>query len=268
MYTHLVLTREFGPDQVALAAYNQRPLGMREVPLAAITGTVGRPGLLNSRRMAAWRRTPRYQRIVRAALDGRHLPPVSLALLGGHYYIADGHHRLAVARQLGALEADAEVTEYLPASSSPAADWHRARAAFERDTGLVGLHLRQLDGYERLRRQIAEHGWYLGEREAAPRSFPAAAAAWERAVYWPVLGILSARGVPARQPALTPAELYLAVCDHKWYRSERLARDIGFAAAVADYAGGRHLPWQRRLRDWLALGRRALAAPHLLLVVG
>jgi len=45
-------------------------------------------------------------------------------------------------------------------------------------------------------------------------------------------------------------ELYLAVCDHKWYRSERLARDIGFPAAVDDVARGRHLSWPQRLRGW------------------
>ena len=85
------------------------------------------------------------------------MPPVNLALLDGHYYIVDGHHRLAAARQLGALEADAEVTEYLPAAASPAAAWHRARAAFERETGLAGLHTREAAGYARLRAQVAEH---------------------------------------------------------------------------------------------------------------
>ena len=268
MTTHLILTREFGPDQTALDAYNRRPLGPREVPLAAITVTVGRPDLCNPRRMALWRRKHRYRRTLAAAEEGRPLPPVSLALLGGNYYIVDGHHRLAAMRQTGALEADAEVIEFLPTPASPAAAWHRARADFERDTGLIGLHLRQVEGYEWLRRQIAEHGWYLGERGGAPRSFAAAALAWERAVYWPVLGILSAHGVPDRLPALTPTELYLAVCDHKWYRSERLAHDIGFAAAVADYARGRHLPWPERLGLWLAAGRRALALPRLLLAIG
>jgi hypothetical protein len=160
---------------------------------------------------------------------------------------------------LGVLEADAEVVEFLPAAA-PAAAWHRARAEFERDTGLVGLHPRQLAGYEVLRRQIAELGWYLGEQGAAPCSFAAAATAWQRGVYWPVLACLTARGVPGRCPDLTASELYLAVCDHKWYRSEWLARDIGFAAAVADYDRGRHLPWPRRLRGWLASGRAILAA--------
>ena len=111
--------------------------------------------------------------------------------------------------------------------------------------------MRTPEGYTRLRQQIAEHGWYMGERGTPPSSF-AAAAAWSREVYWPVLAELTVRGALERARTLTPPELYLTVCDHKLYRSERLARDIGFAAAVADVARGRHLPWPQRLRGWLA----------------
>jgi hypothetical protein len=248
MPTHLTLTRVFGPDQDALGAYNHRSLGFREVSLAAIVGTVGRPGLRQPRRLAALRRTDRYQRILAALAAGQRLPSVRLALLGGHFYIEDGHHRLAAARQLGAIEADAEVTEYLPDVESPAAAWHRAFAGFEREAGPLGLHVRAPEGYARLRQQIAEHGWYMGERGTPPSSFAAAAAAWLREIYWPVLADLAMRGALDRARGLTVPELYLAVCDHKWYRSERLARDIGFATAVDDVARGRHLPWAQRLR--------------------
>lgn len=253
MPARLILTRVFSRDQIELGAYNQRFLGLREVPIAAITGTVGRPALCDPRRMAAWRKSGRYRRIAEVMADGRALPPVALDLLDGHYYIRDGHHRVAIARELGALEVDAEVTEYLPAAVAPAT-WHRARAAFERDTGLTGLHPRRLDGYEWLRRQIAEHGWYLGERCGSPRSFAAAAADWERAIYQPVVASLLRHGVPGRVPDLTLTELYLAVCDHKWYRGERLDRDIGFAAAVAEYARRQRHPRLLRLGEWLARG--------------
>lgn len=259
MPARLVLTHEFMHDQAALGAYNQRRLGWREVPIAAITGTVGRPALRNARRAAAWHKTARYQRLLALMEHGGALPPVTLALLDGRYYIQDGHHRTAAARELGALAVDAEVTEYLPTVPAPAA-WHRARAAFERDTGLIGLHLRPLEGYERLRRQIAEHAWYLAEREGAPRSFIAAAGAWEHGIYQPVLASLLRYGVPGRVLDLTLTELYLAVCDHKWYRGERLNRDIGFTAAVADYARRQRHPRLARLGDWLMRGGVASAA--------
>lgn len=252
------LTREFGRDQVVLAAYNQRRLGLREVPVAAITGTVGRPDLCDPRREQAWMATSRFARIRRLLASGVGLPPVDLYLLGGHYYIRDGHHRVLAARRLGILDVEAEVTEWLPHPAAPAAAWHQARAAFERDTGLTGLHVRRRDGYALLRRQIAEHAWYLGERGEAPRSSAEAAARWEHDIYRPVLADLDRHGVLDRFPELTAAELYLAVCDHKWYRSERLLRDIGFAAATADFARRQRHPWLSWLADRLETGRLAL----------
>lgn len=252
------LTREFGRDVARFHAYNQRQLGLRAVPVAAITGTVGRPDLCAPSRLRGLLTTPRYQRIAWALAHGVCLPPVDLYLLDGHYYIRDGHHRVIAAHHLGILDVDAEVVECLPQPAAPAATWHRARAAFERETCLTGLHVRRAEGYERLRCQIAEHAWYLGERGQAPHSFAQAAARWEREIYRPVLADLTRRGVLDRTPELTATEVYLAVCDHKWYRSERLERDVGFAAAIADYARLRQHPWLHRLTTWLEIGRRVV----------
>jgi hypothetical protein len=237
------LCRELGPDVQLLNAYNQRRLGLRAVPIAAITGTVGRADLCQPARQAAWAESARYRGLRRALAKGMSLPPVELSLLNGHYYIRDGHHRVIAAAELGILEIDAEVIECLPAPAEPAASWHRARRAFERDTRLSHLHVRRPDGYELLRRQIAEHAWYLGERGKSPAGFAEAAARWEREVYRPVVADLTRRGLLERAPDLTEAELYLAVCDHKWYRSERLSRDVGFAAAVADFVRLRRHRW-------------------------
>ncbi len=252
------LTRTFSRDAALLNAYNQRYLGLRAVPVAAITGTVGRSDLCVPSRMAAFQATHRFQGIIRAMARGDGLPPVDLYLLDGHYYIRDGHHRVVAARELGILDIDARVIECLPSSAVPAAAWHRARAAFERETGLPGLHVRRPDGYDLLRRQIAEHGWYLGERGQAPRSFVEAAARWEREIYHPVVAELDRRGVLTRMPDLTTTELYLAVCDHKWFRSERLERDVGFTAAVASFARMHRHPWLEGLSDWLVRGWAAL----------
>ena len=247
-----ILTRDFGREVALLSAYNQRRLGLRDVPVSAITGTVGRTELCDPARLAAWKTGGRYAAILQALAAGQCLPPVDLYLLDGHYYIRDGHHRVLAAHQVGILDVDAEVTECLPHPATPAAAWHRARATFERDTGLTGFHSRWLDGYEWLRRQIAEHGWYLGERGQAPGSFTETARRWEQEIYAPAVAVLARYRILAAFPDLTTTELYLAVCDHKWYRGERLARDIGFTAAAREVANGRRHPCLARLRHWLA----------------
>jgi hypothetical protein len=254
----LALNRDFARDQAILNANNRRPLGLREAPVAAITGSVGRTHLAAPDRLAAWTETGRYRGIVQALQHGAILPPVTLYLLDGHYYILDGHHRVAASRQLGILDIDADVIEFLPSTDGPAADWHQARSAFERETGLIGLHIRRLDGYELLRRQIAEHAWHLGERGEAPASFGEAAVRWHAEIYIPVVAEMAWRGVLDRFPTLTAAELYLAVCDHKWFRSECLAYDIGFGAAIADLRRPRWLVWLRRAGGRLAEGAAAL----------
>lgn|GEM_PF-962373 len=255
-----VLTRDFSDDVARLRAYNQRRLRLRAVPVSAIRGTVGRGDLLQSSRLREWTHTQRYRNILRAMSAGVSFPPVELYLLDGCYYIRDGHHRVAAACQIGILDLDAEVTECLPTTDSLAAAWHAERTAFERDTGLMDPHVRRSDGYALLRRQIAEHGWYLGERGQPPHSFAEAAARWEREIYRPVLALLDRFGMLTRLADHTPTELYLAVCDHKWYRSERLERDVGFPNAVAGYARLQRPGLLGRLLDCLEVVTASLHA--------
>jgi hypothetical protein len=46
-----------------------------------------------------------------AARDQAILPPVQLLRAGGEYWVVDGHNRVALARQIGQLWIDADVTE-------------------------------------------------------------------------------------------------------------------------------------------------------------
>jgi hypothetical protein len=254
MFRHLVLTRTFGADQFALDAYNQRHLGQREVPLAAIVGTVGRGSMGDTRRTRRWTKSTRYS-LLRTALErGIILPPVDLYLLAGHYYILDGHHRVAIARESGALEIDATVIEFLP-RAEPAAIWHRGRATFERDTGLLGLHIRQQDGYARLRHQIAAHrGKLLAQRDAPP-TFAAAAADWARTIYQPVVTELTRRGVRDRSPELTVTELFLAFYDYAIAHGGLQSCGCDTVAAVAAYARSRRLPWLAHLSNLFTHGK-------------
>jgi ParB-like nuclease domain len=55
----------------------------------------------------------RFQRIVIALRDGKALPPIEVYRHHGHYYVSDGHHRVAAARALGETTIAAHVTEVL-----------------------------------------------------------------------------------------------------------------------------------------------------------
>jgi hypothetical protein len=105
----------------------RRPLGVRTVPLDRIVGTMRHPSQntadflpLPELRGENWR--ARWQRINRANDRLEVLPPIEVFQVGDEYYVADGHNRVAAARQAGALDTDAAVTQLLlPGLEAPGA---------------------------------------------------------------------------------------------------------------------------------------------------
>jgi hypothetical protein len=98
-------------DERTLARRNAGAPGVREIPLAAITGTVepGRAREFDSEFRPSARTRKRWTRVWVAEHTGPGLPPISLVKIGDAYAIRDGHHRVSVARARGAATIDAIV---------------------------------------------------------------------------------------------------------------------------------------------------------------
>ena len=104
----------------------RRTIGLRAVPIDRVVGTMRHP----SQNTADFRPLPRlrgrnwlarWQRINRAMDRLETLPPIELVQVGDDYYVADGHNRVAAARQAGAVEIDADVTQLIvPGVTRPA----------------------------------------------------------------------------------------------------------------------------------------------------
>ena len=101
-----------------LAVYDERARGgasvargVREVPLAAIAGTVepSRASMFDPSFRPAAPARGRWQRLWLAEYRGAVLPPISVVRVGDQYAVRDGHHRVSVARARGALTIDAVV---------------------------------------------------------------------------------------------------------------------------------------------------------------
>jgi ParB-like chromosome segregation protein Spo0J len=96
----------------ALGRTGQRDLGLQNVPLDAIVGTVDRTADFDRRlRPTSARLRTRWERIAAAQRRGEALPPVSLYKVGDLYFVRDGHHRVSVAKSLGREDIDAYVVE-------------------------------------------------------------------------------------------------------------------------------------------------------------
>ena len=101
--------RRLGRTVCGLPVYDETPQrraehGVREIPLACIAGTT-EP---NRAAEFDWlfRPTPqtrrRWERVWMAFTGGVTLPPISVVPVSGGYAIRDGHHRVSVAKALGA----------------------------------------------------------------------------------------------------------------------------------------------------------------------
>lgn len=102
---------------VALAQRQRR--GLQTVEIGSIVGTVDRHKAASfdrAFRPADWSRG-RWTLMYRAARRGTPMPPVSLYRVGDEHYVRDGHHRVSVARAIGANAIDAEVVELRAAHS-------------------------------------------------------------------------------------------------------------------------------------------------------
>ncbi len=104
-------------DEVGVGrlAHNRRYLGLRNVEVSKIVGSVGRHdafdrGFMPTKASIA----ERWKRVDRAFHGGIALPAVRLYKIGDSYFVEDGNHRVSVARYQGVETIEAEVTEFFP----------------------------------------------------------------------------------------------------------------------------------------------------------
>jgi hypothetical protein len=98
--------------------------GFKEVPVDNVVGSVGRSHNLRSDFFYKTGQavTARFHRVGEALQQGKALPPLELYKVKGkeedgtpaesRYYVVDGHHRVAMAKELGMDILDAHVVEY------------------------------------------------------------------------------------------------------------------------------------------------------------
>jgi hypothetical protein len=85
--------------------------GVQLVPLAQIRGSEGRSNDFDVEfRPLREHNRDRWVDIAIARSEDRALPPVSLVQINNLYFVRDGHHRISVAKMMGQVDIEAEVT--------------------------------------------------------------------------------------------------------------------------------------------------------------
>lgn len=237
--------RHYGP-------LNRRPLGLRQIPLDRIVGSVGRARELGPDFQPLRRRrgqhSMRYQRIAEALKRGEVLPPVELYKLGYDYYVLDGNHRVAAMKELTGNdgEIDAYVTQFLPVGDSEAARVYLERRAFEEATGLTQVGAVERGHYAILQAEIEAHRAAL---QAAGRSvsLKEAASDWFGSLWLPRAEAIRAAGLRRHWPEKRTADIYCYIAEHQAAERARLGRPVRWEEALARFRA-RHLGLRERRR--------------------
>lgn len=207
---------------------DERYLGLREVELDKIVGSVGRyKDFTRSFLPRTNAIRSRWQRLDAMARGPEGFPPIEVYKIGDAYFVIDGNHRVSVARQLGAKTIEAFVTELptpVPVDASISPDdllIKEGYADFLRDTNLVTLRpnsnviLTEPDRYRQLIEHIRVHRYFMGLDLKHPVSWEEAVASWYDNVYRPMVELIRKSGVLEFFPGRTEADLYAWLIKHQ-----------------------------------------------------
>ncbi len=248
-------------------------LGLVDIPLDAIVGSVSRPSDFTRKFFPRDAVDPaRWQR-VKKVMD-QAIRPIDVYQVDQAYFVLDGNHRVSVARQRGMTHIPAYVTKI--ESSVPLTPdddiedliIKNQQVRFRKDTGLNNLRpdlefATSFPGsYQQLREQISSHQLNLELWHHYPYSFNEAAESWVEEVYLPVLQTVSQSGLLRDFPARTPTDLYIWLTQYQKEISQQYGWKIEPAAAVDSLAAA----YGNRLgHRWRRFRKRLFpqAVPHL-----
>lgn len=241
--------------------------GIQEVPVDQIAGTLGREreftrAFLPREELLR----ERWEDVQDLAEGPAGFPPVELYKVGDAYFVVDGHHRVSVARNMGAPTVEARVKEFstpVPVGAGESLEdivLKRGLADFFEATGLAPEQPDEFrattpNAYERMLDHISVHRYYRGMELGRPVSWEDAVASWRDSLFRPVVDTIRKSGVLHDFPARTEADLYLFVMDHLAHLKERHGRaTIQPRRAVEHFAARQRrlaaLPWDRLLQWW------------------
>ncbi len=252
--------------QDQLGAENSIGRGLQEIPIKAIVGSVGR--YQDFTREFLPKRDSDEERWVgvKTAIDQmKGMPPIEVYQINDAYFVADGNHRVSIARQLDAPTITAYVTEVktrVPLSVDD--DPHEVirKSRFRRFLEQTNIdHLRpdsdltmtfvgqyqmlldQIDGYHRTLQQDNDEVTY-----------DEAVTGWYDEVYLPIIQLIRKQGVLRNFPNRTEADIYAFLYDHQEHLEKKLGWDVDAETAVEDLVEQETNKPQRAVRRvWQAL---------------
>lgn len=240
----------FGDVYKKLRASGMADRGLKEIPVESIVGSVNRySDFTRSFLPRGDHDARRWATVMALSGESAGLPPIQVYQIGEAYFVADGNHRVSVARQVGMTTIEAYVTEVhtrvpLSASAGPEELILKSEyAGFLEHTRLdaarpgTSFAVTVPGEYKQLEEQIeAYRSWLAGER-GEPPSIEDAAVRWHDDVYQPVALAIRDRGILRDFPGRTETDLYVWVSEHRAELEDELGWHVRPEMAAASLAG-------------------------------
>jgi DNA-binding Lrp family transcriptional regulator len=219
--------KSFDESQKNDEAFDTIDRGACSVPLKQIVGSVGRYHDFDSSfRLKRHIPLEKLQNIRNAIKAGKPMPRVKLYKIKDDYYVLDGNHRVAVAKEFGFHEIEAKIVEFIPSKKTLENILYCEKSEFRDKTGLpYPIELTEVEQYAHLIKQIIEHQDFLGQSIGNTVSFERAAADWYETIFNPLIALIEKARIVKAFPNRTNADLYTYVTFHQWEKAS--ARNYG-----------------------------------------
>jgi hypothetical protein len=235
-------------DEVRRAARleGQSYRGLKDIPIADIRGSVGRPNDFDASFLPVKpQMRKRWEQLDAAMRSGEAVPPIEVYHLGDVYFVKDGHHRVSVARHLGWKTIPARVIEVRTRAplggDMDAAALLQAkeyvdfleRSQLDRVRPEASIAVSRLGRYDRIFEDILGHRYFMGLQQYREVGIAEASASWYDNVYKPIADLIREYDILAHFPGRTEADLYLWITA-RWLELSRAQKPAGPAEAIAD----------------------------------
>jgi nucleotide-binding universal stress UspA family protein len=227
----------------------QKAPQLKEIPLSAVVGSVGRYTDFTRSFLPREGVDPHRWAGIKVAASGLvGLPPIDVYQIDQAYFVVDGNHRVSVARQLGAAFIEARVVELntaLPLTPEDRLEdliLRSEHAKFLERTGLdrvrpgSDLALTSAGQYWLLEEHLEVHHFVMELDQKREIPFEEAVAHWYDTVYRPVIGVIREKGILKDFPGRTETDLFLWTFKHRGELAEQLGWQVDPAVAVRELA--------------------------------
>jgi len=227
--------KSFAEVQKEENAYNSVNLGIKEIPLGKIVGSVEKYSYFDKNFVPKNNIVKqRWISIYTAYMAETMLPPVILYKIKDDYYVYDGNHRVSVAKFLNFASIEAEVEEFLPTKDTKDKVIYREHMFFEKETGIEGIILSEPIKYKYLREEIESYPNLLSKRRNKEFTLKEGAAKWYKEVFLPIKVLLEENNIEESQKK-NINDIFMFVLDHKYYLSKNEGKNKGYLYSTIDF---------------------------------